>query len=151
MQERWWSGAGRRALVVVGLAVALVLASAAVPTARAQEPADAATDTEEALQVEELARRLLPTSAPPPTASVRLLPGTLPDGMPLAIPMPPGSRLLGSALHTVGGQTSSVTVLLDAIGSAPDLKAWYIAELAAIGIVLALPRQLRHQSLSDNH
>jgi hypothetical protein len=84
--------------------------------------------------VEELARRLLsPGALQPGAETIRLLPGAIPDGLPLPIPQPPGSRLLGSTIQGTERHTSSVTVMLDAVGSAPDLLVFYEEEFARLG------------------
>src|SRR6266567_4728861 len=86
-----------RALLLGGLALlGLVLATVAgglrvqTPPARAQAPSN------ESL-LRQLAERLPGLTYPSPNAaSVQLFPGALPSDLPLALPLPPGSTLIGS-------------------------------------------------------
>ncbi|HZR98626.1 MAG TPA: hypothetical protein VFE37_07970, partial [Chloroflexota bacterium] len=64
---------------------------------------------------------------------VQLLPGELPEGLPLAVPVPPGGRLVGSAVRGAGGRTASVEVVLAAPGTVDELLAYYRQELGARG------------------
>lgn len=93
-------------------ALALLALVVAMPVG-AQPPPDPAL-------LEELAARLLlPTVGLPgqPAPRIELLPGVLPPNLPLALPMPPGSRLIGSAVRTNAGPPGSQTdVLLDVPG-----------------------------------
>ena len=97
-----------------------VHAAAAFPTAAAQEspfttrggatrevfleaPIPQTQPAGQTAQLRELAERLLLPPYPSPDGQGRtahLLPGQLPDTLPLALPVPPGSRLVGSAPST---------------------------------------------------
>jgi hypothetical protein len=78
--------------------------------------------------VRELAERLL---APPgggsgsPAIAVELLPGELPPGLDIDLPMPAGSRLVGSAARRAEGALVGVDVVIDAPGQLSDVQAFY--------------------------
>ncbi len=112
-----------------------VLPSRSVVAARAQEPPPAAPESQDAALLAELAQRwrVGPTGAVRAANVLQLLPGQLPDAMPLTVPIPAGSRLVGSVLRGAGGQTTSVGVVLDAPGSVVDLRADYQQALARQG------------------
>ena len=99
--------------LLVPVLAALMLSS--VVPARAQQPPDPAL-------LEELAERLLvPTFSPPgqPPPRVELLPGALPPNLPVSVPMPPGSRLIGSAVRTsIGPPGTQTDIVLDVPGQA---------------------------------
>src|SRR5581483_3074849 len=86
-----------------------VLPSRSVVAARAQEPPPAAPESQDAALLAELAQRwrVGPTGAVRAANVRQLLPGQLPDAMPLTVPIPAGSRLVGSVLRGAGGQTTS--------------------------------------------
>ncbi len=77
--------------------------------------------------VRELAERLLaaqyPGQSSPP---VQLLPGQLPGGLPLNIPIAPGGRLIGSMVRPAVGQAPATTiVVLDAPGDLAQAFSTY--------------------------
>jgi hypothetical protein len=78
---------------------------------------------------DELVMRLLAHPAHPQTQQLQLLPGRLPDTLPLKLPLPDGSRVVGSLVR---GQ-ESVEVVLDAPGSAEQVLAWYQQQMRAAG------------------
>ncbi|MCL5024939.1 MAG: hypothetical protein M1531_00350 [Chloroflexi bacterium] len=84
----------------------------------------------------ELAQRLLAPPLPGPFGqpqAIQLMPGQLPAGLPLDVPVPPGATTIGSAVHTTGDRTSSVDVLFDMPGDSASLLAFYQQELPARG------------------
>lgn len=85
----------------------------------------------------ELAERELspPITAPGgPSMRVRLLPGALPPDLPLALPLPPRSRLIGSVVRPLPPPgTQSVEVVLDAAGAPSDVVAFYRDALGPLG------------------
>ncbi len=114
-----------------GLALWLILMNAG--PALAQAPPAGSAD-----QLRELAQRLIalpfvtvgtlsPLSVTPnpqaPTAE--LLPGQLPGDLPLTVPVPPGGRLVGSAVRRLEGRALSFEVVLDAPGTSEQLLAFY--------------------------
>jgi hypothetical protein len=100
--------------------------------------------TDDPERVRQLAERLLATgssgfgwgvdlvaSGPRPTA--RLLPGRLPDGLPLTVPVPPGGQIVGSVARTMGGQLASAEILIDAPGTTAELRPIYEAAFSNQG------------------
>lgn len=76
----------------------------------------------------ELAERLLTQSGgrpglPIPTA--QLLPGALPDDLPLALPAAPGSRLIGSVARRADGKLFTADIVYDAPGTIVQIGAFY--------------------------
>jgi hypothetical protein len=116
------------------------------PAAYAQSPAD------DSLLLE-LAERLLGLPFPSQNAAtVKLLPGAVPDNLPIAVPMPAGSRLIGSQVRPTagvsvpmiggpGGFQSSppsssgmrVEVVLDVPASPGDVNNFYKSAMDALG------------------
>ncbi|MBX6378668.1 MAG: hypothetical protein IRY95_08985 [Clostridia bacterium] len=100
----------------VALAVGIVgLVVFGWPLAHPQALADATPD-DEARQVRELAQRLLSFGPRVPgeeAVTVDLLPGQLPEGLPVDLPVPPGGRIVGSAARHRGGEFIGATVVLD--------------------------------------
>ena len=83
----------------------------------------------------ELAERVISPPFPDPSGQmhpVTLLPGALPDDLPLRVPMPPGSRLIGSVVHSQPGGRQ-VDIVLDVPGSAADALAFAALALADQG------------------
>jgi len=136
------------ALAMLGLVLATVAGGLRVPT----PPAGAQAPSGESL-LQQLAERLLGLPYPSPNAaSVQLLPGALPSDLPLTIPLPPGSTLIGSderasfglVTPTIGGpggfQSSPppsngvhVEIVLDAPGSPDDVTAFYKSAMGNLG------------------
>ena len=128
-------GAALAAIVVLG-------AGAAVPVPPRSTPAPvSAQQAEDPALLRELAERLLARSFPAPPGDpprVRLLPGALPAELPFELPLPPGSRLVGSAVQSrisSGGERrgESIDVVLDAPGAPDDVIDFYDDVLAARG------------------
>ncbi len=126
----------RRAWWLITLAAAAIAALAVVPA-----QLSAQNQSDEATRVRELAERILTTgptgfgwagwgvdiaaSGPRPVA--RLLPGRLPDGLPVAVPVPPGGQLVGSVAWMADGQLASAEILIDAPGTVAQLRPIYEA------------------------
>lgn len=138
MGQRWSAGKGRvvAAVVVVGVAAAAlgVVRFGPVPL-RAQQPEDPAL-------LRELVERLLSPPVPLPTGEVprvRLLPGALPPELTFDLPMPPGGRLIGSAVRPAFEKDPrapsgvNVEVVMDAPGTPADVMAFYQSALAERG------------------
>ncbi|MGH2588566.1 MAG: hypothetical protein ACRDJE_26890, partial [Dehalococcoidia bacterium] len=84
----------------------------------------------------DLAERLLAPSLLGPGAepiTARLLPGQVPAGLPVDLPMPEGSRLIGSLVRLTGSETSGATVVIEASGTAASILAFYEQVLTAHG------------------
>lgn len=134
--EMWLTRMITRVLVVIPLVAVASLASADGPprAARAQDSGDVAP-------LRELAERLatafpldppwvtLPTSA----ETVQLLPGELPTSFPLALPLPTGGRLVGSAVRGADGRLGSIAVVLDLPDTLDRLRTYYERELPPLG------------------
>ncbi len=113
------------------IAFGVVLETALIPaTAGFTQP------NEDPERVRELAERILATgssgfgwgvdlvnSGPRPIA--RLLPGRLPDDLPLAVPAPPSAQIVGSVARTIGGELASAEILIDAPGTPAQLRPIY--------------------------
>jgi hypothetical protein len=119
----------------VGLLVLLFMPS--VPSGKllgtVVAPASAAEQT---AQLHDLAERLLSPpymdeSGQKPT--VHLLPGKLPTPLPFELPVPSDSRIVGSAVHSLGDKIVTVNVVLDVPGDAGVVLAFYQKELPARG------------------
>ena len=121
-----------------GLALALsilaLLANGPGPWSAALVTAQA-PPAEQANQLRELAEQLLaPQYAGPgdQLPTIRLLVGELPPDMPLALPMPPGGRLIGSAVQVTSGRTDNMNVVLEARGTSGDVLSFYEQALARL-------------------
>jgi hypothetical protein len=145
------------AVLLAGLAVAAfaITLLPSAPEARAQSPSN------ESLLLQ-LAQRLLSQSFSSlltggSSAPVQLLPGAVPPDLPIELPLPPASTVIGSEVRSsypsatpvIGGlgfstspfptspaQTPSgenVTVVLDAQGSPDDVTAFYKNAMTALG------------------
>ena len=96
----------------------------------------AAGDERDAAVVQALAERLL-------GPGVRLVPGTTPDGLPLAVPVPPGGRLLGSLVRPsvvrapATGAGEHVEVVIEAPDEPPALLGFYADALTQQGFAVA--------------
>lgn len=111
-----------------------------------QESGDAAV-------IRELAERLLGVRYPfgPLEAQrARLLPGALPDGLPLDLPLPAGGRLIGSAVQPQGPRPGAppsgegIDIVLDIPGSEAEILGFYDDTLGGLGWSVAAGPQL-HQ------
>lgn len=88
---------------------------------------------EDAAALRELAVRLLRVRFPgDPEASdeTQLLVGELPAGLPLELPLPPGSRVVGSLVR---GNQRGISIVLDASEPAEQVLEFYRARLSAAG------------------
>jgi hypothetical protein len=116
-------------VTVCSLVLALVALGAALPVAHAQAP----PSNPDLLR--ELAMRLLSQPSGPPGAllPVQLLPGALPPDLPLSLPMPDGSRLIGSAVHPQFPSGRYTDVVLDVPGRPAQVLTFYRTALATLG------------------
>ncbi len=109
------------ALVVLAIVFVSPAAAGSRPTAATPPPAD---DT----LLRELAERLLtPPGGPPgqPIPTPQLLPGASPADLPLALPVPPDGRLVGSVARRAGDALVGAEVVFDAPGAPADTAAFY--------------------------
>ena len=142
MARRYMGLSALMLAIVLGGGVALLPAPAGVrPAAVHAQPAD------DPALLRELAERLLGagTPSPPPpspaggTLRARLFPGALPPTLPLDLPLPPGSRLVGSAVapSLAGGpdfaHAETIEVVLDAPGTPDEIVAFYEGALTERG------------------
>jgi hypothetical protein len=126
MWLRWVIRFGLVALVVLTALSLRVRPSAS--EVRAQAGGEAA--------LRDLAERLLAPSLLGPGAepiSARLLPEQVPAGLPVELPVPEGSRLIGSLVRLTGGETSGATVVIEASGTAASILAFHERSLTAQG------------------
>jgi hypothetical protein len=86
----------------------------------------------DASAIKELAERLLTYPHPEGPTSMELFPRRLPDHWG-AIPPPPGSRLVGSAIYTRRGQPSRIEAVYDADGDSQGVRDRFEAELTKSG------------------
>jgi hypothetical protein len=121
---------GRRLTATMGLWVLLVTALLAEKTSGQPAPADQGTLWQELVE-----RVLMPPHPGPggPAFTVQLLPGHLPRGLPVDLPLPAGSRLVGSIIHSVGEKAAHVEIVLDVPGPEPAVRTFYETELSARG------------------
>src|SRR3954451_10574107 len=122
--------------------VVMTLVAGAVLAAGDVSPrAAGAQDAGDVAQLRELAERLATafpldpawTTLPASAETVQLLPGELPTGLPLALPLPTGSRLLGSAVRGADGRLGSIAVVLDLPDTLDRLRDYYERELPPLG------------------
>lgn len=120
----------------VGRALRAMLALAAIITLAALPPASgvAQTDTDAAAS-RELTRYLLVATSGGSSEprSVDVLPARLPGDLPLALPTPPGARLVGSAVLYTRMRTTAWDVIYDAPGTAAAVNDFYADVLPALG------------------
>ncbi len=122
--------------------LALLLAAIAVtgPGGVGARALAATPVTDDAL-LRELAERLLSQTVGPPGQPIpapQLLPGALPDDLPLTLPAVPDARLLGSVARRADGRLFTADIVYDAPGAPADLVALYERALAPQGWVVAL-------------
>lgn len=72
-----------------------------------------------------------PMRVTPEQPPIEILPAQLPAGLPVEIPLPGGSRIVGSVLG--GGGLETVTVYGDALGAPEDVLAFYRERLEGDG------------------
>jgi hypothetical protein len=116
-------------LVVVVIAIMLLVGGDGLGSVRAQP-----TDEEPLLR--ELIHRLLRSQLavrPSPVDSVHLLLSSWPADAPLALPIPPGAHLVGSAVRGHQGRLAGIEAVLEAPGTAAELLAYYRRELGDRG------------------
>lgn len=93
----------------------------------------AAAQTVEA-DLEQLALRLLSSGDDPNEVGLSLLPGLLPSGLPLELPLPEEATVIGSLLrHNTEGRILEARVVLDSALSTRDIIAFYEEALLAEG------------------
>jgi len=81
----------------------------------------------------ELAQRLLTHAHPEGPTSVEVLLRRLPESVALEIPMPPGSLLLGSVLHSRQGRPTLMEAVFDSEREPHEVVTAYAPELAQRG------------------
>lgn len=69
------------------------------------------------------------------TQTAELLPGAVPSDLPLMVPVPPGTSLIGSVVRKFGGMSVSWEIALDSPSSQDDLFNFYTQALAPQGFV----------------
>jgi hypothetical protein len=118
-------------LPVMLLAGGLVaLGALRTPPASAQQAGDAA--------LRELAEQLLLRAsstypgAPARVQTVELLPGQQPSGLPVTLPVPPGGRLVGSAVYRADGEMTGAEIVVQAPGTLDAVLAFYEQALGAL-------------------
>lgn len=114
-------------LLIAFLMLMMLLSIPASPT-RAQTGDDAA--------LRELTRYLLVATSNGvgnEARTVDLLPAQLPTDLPLALPTPPGARLVGSAVVHTRVRSASWDVIYDAPASATNLNDFYATTLPPLG------------------
>jgi hypothetical protein len=84
-------------------------------------------------KLRELAERLLVHPHPEGSTSVELFVGRLPESLTLEIPLPPGSRLLGCALHSRRGRPTLTEAVFDVESDPQEMMSSYERELAKSG------------------
>ncbi len=103
-------------------------------------PSSTAAQQEDAAQIRDLAERLLTypygTGAGDP-ARAQLIVGRLPADFPFPLPMPPGGRLVGSAVRTAGTEMMSIEAAIEAPGTPAQIVTFYDTALPAAGLSLA--------------
>lgn len=138
MQQRWiMRGAGGLALLGV-FSLGALASSGAVPlaTGAQAQPTPTVASAPDSASVQELAERLLAPPYPGPDGqlpTIQLLPGRLPDSLPLQVPIPDGGRLVGSVVR--GGQPKGggTEMVLDAPGGAAETLRFYQQALGGQG------------------
>lgn len=115
------------AVLLAGMLLALLISAG---SAAAQQP-------ESRSLIEELAERLLtptfttPTGSPP---SVALYPGVLPADLPFELTVPPGGRLVGSAVRTGFSRVDyEINIVIDAPGDPASVVRFYERDFATQG------------------
>ncbi len=116
--------------LALGITVLALIASAIAPA----NPS-LAQEVDDPERVRELAERLFASGSSAglmyamggasPRLTARLLPGQLPDGLPLTIPIPAGGQIVGSVERTINGQLAGADVLLEAPGTTTQLRELY--------------------------
>lgn len=124
MRKRIVLTAGGMVLTAIML-LAIVLAS---PAEAGYRVAAATPPTADDTLLRELAERLLTQPGGPPGLPIptpQLLPGAQPDDLPLALPTPPGGRLIGSVARRADGKLFAAEIVFDAPGKPADVTTFY--------------------------
>lgn len=110
---------------------------------------EGALPTEDIKLVQELALRLLSPPVPNKTgraSHAKLLPGRLPDTLPLTLPVPPESRIVGTLVPDVSGQQQgSLSIILDVPGRPSDIGAFYEEMFVSQGWKVIPENPIPHQ------
>ena len=139
--RRWWlRGSGSLVTLVVLTVLGLLLGASGPPrpsqAAGVDQATPAGTAGASADQLRELATRLLTPPYGGPTGqaeTVSLLPGQLPNDPAFDLSVPPGGRVVGSAVYAAGGTTAAVDIVVDAPGNASDVETFYQRVLTGRG------------------
>jgi len=127
---------GRKALGIGGVAcVGLVLLLIALAPPRTGSTAVRAQQGDDPALLRELAERLVAPGVGPngqPQTAV-LLPGQLPGDLPLALPQPPNSRVIGSAVRKTDARATGWDVVLDVPGVSADITTFFQQNLSGVG------------------
>ncbi len=107
-----------------------------------QRPADAPNASGTPEQRLELAVRLLAQQFHAARGEITLLPGRLPDDLPLPLPLPDGARVVGAMTHTWGPAVDVTTILIDTTLSAEQSAQFYSQRLEPLGWA---PRIMPHE------
>jgi len=120
-------------IVLVGIALGL----AVVATSGRSGPAIAHADpTDDAAALRALVGRFLTVPGSGPTSQQQaadLLPGQVASDLPLALPQPPNSRIVGSVVRRRGQDAVLWDVIFDAPGAPTDILKAYGQQLASLG------------------
>ncbi|MGI8689535.1 MAG: hypothetical protein ACR2M3_13255 [Thermomicrobiales bacterium] len=120
-------------IVLVGIALGLVVVATSGRSGPAIAHADPADD---AAALRALVGRFLTVPGSGSTSQQQaadLLPGQMPSDLPLALPQPPNSRVVGSVVRRRGQDAVLWDVILDAPGTPADILQVYGQQLAALG------------------
>ncbi len=128
MRRAQWTVTGGIGLICLVIAVLAAITAAPGETAvRADQGSDAS--------LQELAQRYLQQTN---GGQVELFPGQIPADVPVALPMPAGSRLIGTVVRHLSTQTT-YEVLLDVPGTSADATANLTRALSAGGFATPTP------------
>ncbi len=120
-------------IILVGIA----LGFAVVATSGRSGPAIAHADpADDPAALRALVGRFLTVPGKGPTSQQQaadLLPGQVASDLPLALPQPPNSRVVGSVVRRRGQDAVLWDVILDAPGAPTDILQSYAQQLAALG------------------
>ncbi len=95
--------------------------------------ADDASSADESQRRLDLAMRLLAWQQGAGKATMRLLPGQLPDDLPLRLPLPADAHIVGAMTQAQSAQESVVTILIDAPHASEQCVQFYLERLEALG------------------
>jgi len=120
-------------IVLVGIALGLAVVATSGPSGPAIAHAD---PTDDAAALRALVGRFLTVPGSGPTSQQQaadLLPGQVASDLPLALPQPPNSRIVGSVVRRRGQDAVLWDVIFDAPGAPTDILQVYGQQLAALG------------------